>query len=37
MSRSLKKGPIIDFKLEKREQEMQASEKKSVLKKGPRR
>jgi len=32
MSRSLKKGPFIDFKLEKRVQEMNASGKKSVLK-----
>jgi small subunit ribosomal protein S19 len=32
MSRSLKKGPFIDFKLEKRIMEMNESGKKSVLK-----
>ena len=32
MSRSLKKGPFIDYKLEKRILEMNASGKKSVLK-----
>ena len=32
MSRSLKKGPFIDFKLEKRIMEMNDSGKKSVLK-----
>jgi len=32
MSRSLKKGPFIDFKLEKRIQEMNDSGKKSVIK-----
>ena len=32
MSRSLKKGPLIDFKLEKRVLEMNDSGKKSVLK-----
>ena len=32
MSRSLKKGPFIDFKLEKRIMEMNNSGKKSVLK-----
>ncbi len=32
MSRSLKKGPFIDFKLEKRVLEMNDSSKKSVLK-----
>lgn len=32
MSRSLKKGPFIDFKLEKRVMEMNESGKKSVLK-----
>jgi small subunit ribosomal protein S19 len=32
MSRSIKKGPFIDFKLEKRVVEMNAGQKKSVLK-----
>jgi len=32
MSRSLKKGPFIDFKLEKRALDMQAAGKKSVIK-----
>ena len=32
MSRSLKKGPFIDFKLEKRVLDMNASNKKSVIK-----
>jgi len=32
MSRSLKKGPFIDFKLEKRVLEMNESNKKSVIK-----
>ncbi len=32
MSRSLKKGPFIDFKLEKRVVEMQNAKKKSVIK-----
>lgn len=32
MSRSLKKGPFIDYKLEKRVLEMNASGKKSVIK-----
>jgi small subunit ribosomal protein S19 len=32
MSRSLKKGPFIDFKLEKRVQQMNQTNKKSVLK-----
>lgn len=32
MSRSLKKGPFIDYKLEKRIQEMNASGKKTVIK-----
>jgi len=32
MSRSLKKGPFIDYKLEKRIQEMNASGKKKVIK-----
>ncbi len=32
MSRSIKKGPFIDFKLEKRILEMNSSGKKSVLK-----
>ncbi len=32
MSRSLKKGPFIDFKLEKRVLEMNESKKKSVIK-----
>jgi small subunit ribosomal protein S19 len=32
MSRSIKKGPFIDFKLEKRVLEMNAGQKKSVLK-----
>jgi small subunit ribosomal protein S19 len=32
MSRSLKKGPFIDYKLEKRVDEMNASTKKTVIK-----
>ena len=32
MSRSIKKGPFIDFKLEKRVTEMNAGQKKSVIK-----
>ncbi len=32
MSRSIKKGPFIDFKLEKRVLEMNTGQKKSVLK-----
>ena len=32
MSRSIKKGPFIDFKLEKRVVEMNAGQKKSVVK-----
>ena len=32
MSRSLKKGPFIDYKLEKRALDMQAAGKKSVIK-----
>ena len=32
MSRSIKKGPFIDFKLEKRVIEMNAGQKKSVVK-----
>jgi len=32
MSRSLKKGPFIDFKLEKRVQDLNQSSKKSVVK-----
>ncbi len=32
MSRSLKKGPFIDYKLEKRVLDMNASNKKSVIK-----
>jgi small subunit ribosomal protein S19 len=32
MSRSIKKGPFIDFKLEKRVLEMNESSKKSVIK-----
>jgi small subunit ribosomal protein S19 len=32
MSRSIKKGPFIEFKLDKRITEMNAGEKKSVLK-----
>jgi len=32
MSRSIKKGPFIDFKLEKRVLDMNAGQKKSVLK-----
>jgi small subunit ribosomal protein S19 len=32
MSRSIKKGPFIDFKLEKRVLEMNESQKKSVIK-----
>jgi small subunit ribosomal protein S19 len=32
MSRSIKKGPFIDFKLEKRVLEMNAGQKKSVIK-----
>lgn len=32
MSRSIKKGPFIDFKLEKRVVEMNTGQKKSVLK-----
>jgi len=32
MSRSLKKGPFIDFKLEKRVMEMNAGNKKTVIK-----
>jgi small subunit ribosomal protein S19 len=32
MSRSIKKGPFIDFKLEKRVVEMNAGQKKSVIK-----
>ena len=32
MSRSIKKGPFIDFKLEKRVLEMNAGQKKSVVK-----
>jgi small subunit ribosomal protein S19 len=32
MSRSIKKGPFIDFKLEKRVTEMNDGQKKSVIK-----
>jgi small subunit ribosomal protein S19 len=32
MSRSLKKGPFVDFKLEKRVNEMNSSNKKTVIK-----
>lgn len=34
MSRSLKKGPFIDYKLEKRVIEMNSTSKKSVIKPG---